>query len=474
MNTCVLTACCRVAAAASCLLVTSGGFSDEPGLPNFVLIFCDDLGYGDLGCFGSERNRTPNIDKLAADGMKFTSFYSSSPVCTPSRASLMTGCYPRRVGMHEDFTGHWVLIPRSRRGLHPDEQTLPELLKSIGYATACIGKWHLGDQPQHLPGQHGFDFYYGIPYSNDMQQARRGDPPLPLVKQQTVIEAPADQTTLTRRYTEQTIRFIEQHRDEPFFVYLPHTFPHLPLFASEDFRGRSANGKYGDAVEEIDWSTGRILACLDRLNLSRNTLVIFTSDNGSNGRNGGSNRPLAGAKGSTMEGGMRVPMIARWPGRVAIGSECDELCTTMDVLPTFCSLAGADRPRRKIDGSDISALLLSEEIAESPYESLLYYRRRQLQAVRVGDWKLHLSLDATHPDWTSANRAGRGRPAKLVNLRDDLQETTDLSGDYPQIVRRLQAIAEDAAKRLGNDAASGSEQRPALTLNASAPLVKKK
>ena len=251
--------------------------------------------------------------------------------------------------MHEDFTGHWVLIPRSRRGLNPDELTLPEALKARGYATACIGKWHLGDQPEHLPGKHGFDYYYGIPYSNDMQSKRRGDPPLPLVEQTTVIEAPADQATLTQRYTKQTIEFIEQHRSQPFFVYLPHTFPHLPLFASKDFHGKSQNGRYGDTIEEIDWSTGQILDCLKRLDLANNTLVIFTSDNGSNGRNGGSNQPLAGAKGSTMEGGMRVPMIARWPGKIAAGSECHELTTMMDLLPTFCALSGATGPTKKID-----------------------------------------------------------------------------------------------------------------------------
>ena len=303
----------RIANTIALLLFTAALQSADTATPNIIVIFCDDLGYGDLGCYDSTKNRTPHVDQLAADGMMFTDFYSSSPVCTPSRASLMTGCYPRRVGMHEDFTGHWVLIPRSRRGLNPEEVTVAEVLKLQGYATACVGKWHLGDQPQHLPTEHGFDFYFGIPYSNDMQSAGRGDPPLPLVKQTTVIEAPAAQASLTKRYTQQAISFIEANQKKPFFVYLPHTFPHLPLFASPDFQGKSANGRYGDSVEEIDWSTGQILDCLDRLKLAENTLVIFTSDNGSNGRNGGSNRPLSGAKGSTMEGGMRVPMIARWP-----------------------------------------------------------------------------------------------------------------------------------------------------------------
>ena len=314
-------------------LFTSIAFGAQP---NLIVIFCDDLGYGDLGCYGSEKNRTPRIDKLAAEGMKFTDFYSSSPVCTPSRASLLTGCYARRVGLHEAETGHWVLIPRNTRGMNPKEVTIAEALKSVGYATACIGKWHLGDQPEHLPTVHGFDSYFGIPYSNDMQQAGRGDPPLPLVDGGTVIEAPADQSTLTKRYTEKAVEIIETNQETPFFLYLPHTFPHLPLFASPDFLGKSANGTYGDSIEEIDWSTGQILDALDRLGLAKNTLVIFTSDNGSNGRNGGSNAPLAGAKGGTMEGGMRVPMIARLPQRIKAGSTCPEVTTTMDFLDLLC------------------------------------------------------------------------------------------------------------------------------------------
>ena len=233
--------------------------------PNYIVIFCDDLGFGDLGCYGSTKNRTPRIDRLAEDGMRFTDFYSSSPVCTPSRASLMTGCYARRVGMHEDASGHWVLIPRSRRGLSPQETTMAEALQADGYATACIGKWHLGDQPEHLPTAHGFDSYFGIPYSNDMQSKERGDPPLPLVMQKTVIEAPADQATLTKRYTEKALAFLESHRENPFFLYLAHTFPHLPLYASPEFHGKSANGRYGDSVEEIDWSTGQILDALEGL-----------------------------------------------------------------------------------------------------------------------------------------------------------------------------------------------------------------
>ena len=447
-------------------------FASVFAAPNYVLIFCDDLGYGDLGCYGSKKNRTPQIDQLAKEGMRFTSFYSSSPVCTPSRASLMTGCYPRRVGMHEDFTGHWVLIPRSRRGLHTDEQTLPEVLKAKGYATACIGKWHLGDQPPHLPTAHGFDEYYGIPYSNDMASRRRGDPPLPLVKQTKVIEAPTDQATLTQRYTREAVRFIERNKSKPFLLYVPHTFPHLPLFASENFHGKSANGRYGDSVEEIDWSTGKIMDALKKFDLDKNTLVIFTSDNGSNGRNGGSNAPLSGAKGGTMEGGMRVPMIARWPGRIPADSICDWMASTMDFLPTFAKLSGGQLSKNKIDGHDITPLLTGVRGAQSPYEVFYYYRRRQLQAVRWGDWKWHLPLKNTFPTWTTPDNKGRGRPGKLVNLKTDLAEKIDVAGGNPKVMAKMRGLVAHAEATLGNELRQGKEQRPAMTLNNSKPMVK--
>ena len=439
--------------------------------PNYVLIFCDDLGYGDLGCYGSTKNRTPRIDAMAKEGMRFTSFLSSSPVCTPSRASLLTGCYARRVGMHEDFTGHWVLIPRSRRGMHADEWTLPEILKAKGYATACIGKWHLGDQPPHLPTAHGFDEYYGIPYSNDMASARRGDPPLPLVQDTKVIEAPANQATLTKRYTSEAIQFIERNKSKPFFLYLPHTFPHLPLFASKEFHGKSANGRYGDSVEEIDWSTGKILDALKQHGLDKNTLVIFTSDNGSNGRNGGSNAPLSGAKGGTMEGGMRVPMIARWPGRIPAGGTCNELSSTMDFLPTFAALSGGLLSANKIDGHDITPLLTGTKGAASPYEVFYYYRRRQLQAVRWGDWKWHLPLANTFPNWTTANQKGRGRPGKLVDLKTDLAEKVDVTAANPKVMAKMRELVAQAEATLGNEDRQGKEQRPATTLKSSKPMV---
>tara|TARA_B100000674_G_scaffold224271_1_gene184103 strand:- start:13 stop:1371 length:1359 start_codon:yes stop_codon:yes gene_type:complete len=439
--------------------------------PNYVLIFCDDLGYGDLGCYGSTKNRTPRIDAMAKEGMRFTSFLSSSPVCTPSRASLLAGCYARRVGMHEDFTGHWVLIPRSRRGMRADELTLPEMLKSKGYATACIGKWHLGDQPPHLPTAHGFDEYYGIPYSNDMASARRGDPPLPLIQDTKVIEAPANQATLTKRYTREAIQFIERNKSKPFFLYLPHTFPHLPLFASREFHGKSANGRYGDSVEEIDWSTGKILDALKQHGLDKNTLVIFTSDNGSNGRNGGSNAPLSGSKGGTMEGGMRVPMIACWPGRIPAGSTCNELSSTMDFLPTLAALSGGLLSANKIDGHDITPLLTGTKGAASPYEVFYYYRRRQLQALRWGDWKWHLPLGNTFPNWTTANQKGRGRPGKLVNLKTDLAEKVDVTAANPKVMIKMRELVAQAEATLGNEDCQGKEQRPATTLKSSKPMV---
>lgn len=438
---------------------------------NVILIFCDDLGYGDLGCYGSTVNRTPNIDRLADEGQRYTDFYSSSPVCTPSRASLMTGCYPRRVGLHEDATGHWVLIPRSRRGLSPNETTLPEMMKAAGYATACIGKWHLGDQVPHLPLAHGFDKYFGIPYSNDMQQAGRGDPPLPLVDQTTVIEAPADQSKLTSSYTREVIEFIEHHQRDPFFIYLPHTFPHLPLHASEQFLGKSRNGRYGDSVEEIDWSTGEILDCLQRLGLREKTMVIFTSDNGSNGRNGGSNEPLAGAKGSTMEGGMRVPMIVRLPGVIPSGTVCSELATTMDLLPTLARFANGKLPAYQIDGRDISHLFRGEPEGRSPHEVFYYYRRRQLQAIRFGTWKWHLPLASTFPRWNDATFKSKGRTGKLIDLRTDLKEQVDVSSKHPLVMARMRDLAKHAVQDVGNEAKTGYGQRPSLTLDRSVPMT---
>ncbi len=431
--------------------------------PNFVIIYCDDMGYGDIGCFGSTRHRTPNIDRMAAEGTRFTSFYVTSGVCTPSRSSLMTACYPRRTNMHVDAEGRWVLFPVSKKGLDPNEKTIAEVLKEKRYATACVGKWHLGDQPEFLPTKQGFDSYYGVPYSNDMHYRRGGSnsPELPLMRNATVIEAPADQNTLTARYTREAVAFIAKNQDRPFFLYLPHTMPHLPVHASDRFRGRSANAIYGDAIEEIDWSTGRILAALKELGLDDNTLVVFTSDNGAANRppNGGSNAPLSGFKGSTMEGGMRVPCVMRWPGKIPKGSACGEVASTMDLLPTFARLAGTNAPRdRIVDGKDIWPLMAGAPGAKSPHAAFYYYFTEQLQAVRSGKWKLHLALE----EKTVANgRKVSAREARLIDLDADIGETTDLSAEHPKVVARLNALAERAREDLGDAGRAGKNQRPA-------------
>jgi len=426
---------------------------------NFILIFCDDLGYGDVGCFGSTKHRTGNIDRMAAEGMRFTSFYVTSGVCTPSRSSLMTGCYPRRVNMHQSARGEWVLFPVAAKGLNPNEITIAEVLKKKGYATGCFGKWHLGDQPEFLPTRQGFDYYFGIPYSNDMgSQQRKQNPPLPLLRNEEVIEAPADQNTLTKRYTEEVVKFITANKEGPFFVYLPHTMPHNPVHSSEAFRGKSANKGYGDCVEEIDWSTGQILACLKKLGIDENTLVVFTSDNGAASRWGGSNAPLSGFKGSTMEGGMREPCVMRWPGKIPAGTECSELACTIDLLPTFAKLAGTKAPSdRIIDGKDIRDLMTGGKKAKSPHEAFYYYFRDQLQAVRSGKWKLHLAR-TTKP---RGNKKAQEVPAKLYDLEADVAEKNNLADKRPEIVKRLLVLAEKARKDLGDGDQEGANQRPA-------------
>ena len=434
-----------------------------PAKPNFIIIYCDDLGYGDIGCFGSKKHRTPNVDRMAAEGTRMTSFYVTSGVCTPSRSSLMTGCYPRRVNMHQDARGAWVLFPVSAKGLHNDEITIAEVLKAAGYATACVGKWHLGDQPQFLPTRQGFDFYYGIPYSNDM--TRKGIP-LPMLRNEKVIEAPVDQSTVTQRYTKEVIGFIEANKDKPFFVYLPHTMPHNPVNSSPAFKGKSANKGYGDCVEEIDWSAGEILKALKRLGLDDNTLVLFTSDNGAASRWGGGNAPLSGFKGTTMEGGMRVPCVVRWPGKVPAGKTCDELAITMDLLPTFAKLAGAKPPGdRIIDGRDIWPLLSGAAGARTPHEAFYYYYRDQLQAVRSGKWKLHLPRTDKKGGQTSK------LATKLFDLDADIAEANDRAAENPDVVKRLLALADKARADLGDRDKPGANQRPAGMVVTPKPLT---
>jgi len=439
--------------------------------PNFIIIFCDDLGYGDVGCFGSKKNRTPNLDRMAAGGMRFTSFYVTSGVCTPSRSSLMTGCYPRRVNMHQDEKGLCVLFPVAKKGLNPEQVTIADLLKEQGYATCCIGKWHLGDQPQFLPTKQGFDYYFGIPYSNDMG-SRKGTnrPPLPLVRNETVIEAPADQNTLTKRYTTEAIKFIEANKDRPFFVYLPHTMPHTPLHVGGAFRARSANGLYGDAIEELDWSVGQILETLRQLDLDSRTLMVFTSDNGATAQKGRSNGPLRGHKGTTWEGGMREPCVMRWPGKIPAGKTCDELATTMDLLPTFARLAGTKPPSdRIIDGKDIWPLMSDKKDAKSPHEAFYYYQIDQLQAVRSGKWKLHLPLKQKKKNWGEPTP---NVPLQLYNLEADIAEQNNVANQNPDIVKRLLALVERAREDLGDVNRKGKNQWPAGWVESPRPLLR--
>ena len=425
--------------------------------PNFIIIFCDDLGYSDIGCFGSELHRTPNIDEMAKRGTMFKSFYVTSGVCTPSRSSLMTGCYPRRINLHQDHAGQWVLFPRGKRGLNPKEITIAEVLKEAGYSTAIVGKWHLGDQPVFLPTRQGFDYYFGIPYSNDMGHDSRRKPyrypPLPLMRNEQVIEQEPDQRLITQRYTQEAVQFITKNKSKPFFLYLPHTMPHWPQYASEKFAGKSKNGKWGDAVEEIDWSTGVILQTLRELKIEDNTFVIFTSDNGGATRHGSHNEPLKGGKGTTFEGGQRVCNVMCWPGKIPAGRQSSELITSMDILPTFASLAGTQTPSHvTIDGKNIEDVIFGKPNASSPHEAFFYFFRETLECVRSGRWKLRV-----------ANVRGDQsvQLPQLFDLDNDLSETTDVSGNYPEVVARLTALAEKARADLGDGTKTGLNQRAA-------------
>ncbi len=454
----------------------------NPEKPNFIFIFADNLGYGDTGCFGSELQRTPNIDNMAKSGIRLTSLYSSSGVCTPSRASLMTGSYAQRVDMHLSDTGGWVLRPISHKGLNPDEITIPKILKEKGYATACIGKWHLGDQNEVLPLNHGFDYFYGIPYSEDMvPSANNPDwPELPLLKNNMVIEAPCDLTTTTKRYVKEAIKFIKRNRNKPFFLYFPHNLPGsrtVPITGPE-FSGKSANSSWGDAVEEIDWSVGEIMKIVRKLRIEKNTLIVFTSDNGAprkrEGSSGyGSNSPFAGAGYSTMEGGMRVPCIVQWTDKIPENINSDELCTMMDWLPTFAFLAGAKlTDNRIIDGKNIWNILSGDKNAKTPHDVFYYYMMDQLQAVRSGHWKLHLPLENKYDSGNRNKFHGEGK-LKLINLNNDLREEFDLSERYPDVVKELLLKAEKISTELGNTNREGTQLRRALYFSDPKPLLLK-
>ncbi len=409
---------------------TAAQLSGAPAKPpNIVFILCDDLGYGDLGCYGS-KIRTPNLDRLASEGMRFTNFCAADPVCSPSRAALLTGRYPTRVGVPN------VLFPQDTNGLNLDETTLADVLKARGYRTMCVGKWHLGRPNEYLPTSRGFDHYFGIPYSNDMT-------PRVLMRDKEVVEQTANLETLTQQYTEQALTFLRESKGEPFFLYMPHTFPHIPLAASAKFRGKSPEGIYGDVVEEIDWSVGEVLRALKENGQEQNTLVMFSSDNGPWYQ--GSPGKLRGRKNTTYEGGVREPFIARWPGRIPKGRVVEGLASMMDVFPTVTKLCGGELPKKPLDGMDIWPMLSGAK-ASIDREPLLYFDHWDLQCLRSMNWKLHI---ARHNTAAYAPAPPGGRLSyllphpELYNLATDPDESYDVAPDNPQIVSQLLAkIAE--------------------------------
>lgn len=441
-------------------LQTAKAQHEEQRSPNFVIIFADDLGYGDLGVYGNPTIATPNLDRMAYEGQKWTNFYVAASVCTPSRAALLTGRLPIRNGMSSNKNR--VLFPDSKNGLPASEITIAEQLKQAGYRTACIGKWHLGHKEQYLPNNNGFDYYFGIPYSNDMDMVpdiryreywQQKDEAIktehfnvPLIRNTEIIERPANQHTITKRYSEEAISFIKEHKEEPFFVYLAHNLPHIPLFASKDFMGKSKRGLYGDVVEEIDHGVGKLLAMLKDEGLASNTIVIFTSDNGPwlpFKNNGGSAGLLRGGKGSTWEGGMREPAIFWSPGMIAPGVISD-IGSTMDLFVTFSNMAGIDIPRdRIIDGLDLSATLLNREAG--PRKSIFYYRGRELYAVRSGDFKAHYISQGAYGQF--GEKEVHEIPL-LFNLSHDPSERFDIAKEHPEIIRQINELIKQHSDKL--------------------------
>jgi arylsulfatase A len=441
------------------LALSVGSLARADEKPNFIVINIDDLGYADIGPFGSTINRTPHLDRMAKEGRKLTSFYAA-PVCSPSRASLMTGCYPKRA-----LAIPHVLFPEGGHGLSPKEVTVAEVLKTQGYFSAIIGKWHLGDQPEFLPTRQGFDSYYGLPYSNDMGPAADGvksdlgkplpmpkltpkapgQPPLPLLRNETVIKRvmPDDQQSLVEWYTDEAVKVIRDQRTKPFFLYLAHNAVHFPLYPGKKWAGKSPHGLLSDWVEEMDWSVGRVLDTLRETQLDRKTLVIFTSDNGGTPRS--VNKPLRGHKGSTFEGGMRVPTIAWWPGKIPADTSTDAIVGMFDILPTFAALAGAKTPTdRKLDGVNMWPHLVGDANAKPTHETFHYYRGLTLEAVRHGEWKLQLAIEK--------------KPLALYNLKSDIGEANDVfqdvSKEHPEIVAKLRALVDEAKHDLGVDGPS--------------------
>jgi arylsulfatase A len=443
----------------------------EDRRPNFVIFFADDLGYADLNCFGGIQMVTPHLDRMADQGMRLTSFYVSQAVCSASRASLLTGCYNGRVGIQG------ALGPGAKVCLNPDETTIADMLRGAGYATGVFGKWHLGDRDKGLPIYHGFDEYHGLPYSNDMwpfHPTATHFPPLPLFLQEAVINSnvtAADQQNLTRWSADFAIDFINRHREQPFFVYVPFSMPHVPLFASEQFQGATGKGLYVDVIAEIDSSVGRVLETLEALGLTEKTMVLFTSDNGpwlSYGNHAGSAEPFREGKGTTWEGGVRVPAIACRPGHIPAGSLCDEIMGTIDILPTLAELTGSSMPEQKIDGQSVWPLLRGDADAASPHQAWYYYWTDELQAVRCGKWKLHFP----HSYRTLEESPGKdGVPARytikqcgleLYDLQADPGESKDEAGQYPEVVKQLSALADSKRQQLGDSLTEvkGTENRP--------------
>ena len=431
--------------------------SAEVTKPNIVIIFIDDLGYADIGPFGATKQKTPNLDRMAKEGMKLTSFYAA-PVCSVSRAQLLTGCYGARVSVPGVFG------PGGKHGLHPQEFTIAERLKEQGYATMCIGKWHVGDQPEFLPTRQGFDHYFGIPYSNDMQtKTKSGERKVPLLRDEEVIEQLSDeeQSRIVERYTDEALGFIRNNKDKPFLLYLPHTAVHTPIYPGAAFAGKSANGRFGDWVEEVDWSVGRVLSTLQELKLDKNTLVIFTSDNGpwtSKGKDAGSAAPLRGGKGSTWEGGVREPTIAWWPGKIAPGTSCDAVAGTIDLLPTAVKLAGGKVPGEPvIDGRDISPILFGQSTV-SPREAHYYFANYNLQAVRQGAWKLAIKPQNEAMGKDPLDDA-KGKEPRLYNLDADIAEHNNVADKHPDVVTKLLALANKMDEEIGGK--SPKARRPA-------------
>jgi arylsulfatase A len=462
-------------ALAAALPILSGSHGTHAQrLPNFIIVYADDLGYADIAPFstkaGAARPRTPNLDRMAAEGIRLTNFYVAQAVCSASRAALLTGSYSNRVGI----TG--ALNHTAKHGINANEMTIAEVLKQRDYATAIFGKWHLGHQPPFLPVRHGFDEYLGLPYSNDMwprhPQQKDFYPDLPLIEGDRVVKLDPDQSQLTTMYTERAVTFIERNRERPFFLYVAHAMPHVPLFVSAKHKDTTGQGLYGDVIAEIDWSVGQILEAVRRANLDNDTLVIFASDNGpwmSYGNHAGSPGPFRESKGTTFEGGVRVPFVARWPGRIPRGSRGDLPAMTIDLLPTLAALAAAPVPTdRVIDGRDIWPLLSNQKGAQAPHEVLSFYWGTELHAVRSGKWKLHLphpyqSFEAAGNDGAPGKYVRKEIELSLFDLEKDPGERTNVAAENPDVVRKLSDYAERARDDLGDSLTkrTGRNVRPA-------------